>query len=172
MCLVDGTLEGRCDGSRPTVNQSSPSDFRTADTSGNCGACLRRCVIVGHATDDDIASGRSDEFCRRGNDIADAMADRGTQQHGSEVVAYSEFIDQNFFIYASCLHHIHNKILRILEAESTLRTTIAARTPLQNQLHGSTPSDDPQPISALPHRATVQDGRTLQLMGSTAHSHK
>ena len=94
--------------------------------------------VKGHATQDDIDSGKVRSTDKEGNDKADAAAKKGIKQHGEAVIKTANWLSTRHKYYAWLVRDIHTHIIEGYVIRNKLLQEANAKT--QEQEHTSSKS--------------------------------
>jgi hypothetical protein len=81
-------------------------------------ATIRITKVKGHATDQDIKDGKSNEVDRKGNDEADKAATAGTGAVMDGLAALASWIHDRHVCYCKFMHRVHTVIIAVQKAEN------------------------------------------------------
>ena len=98
---------------------------------GSGNQALRK--VKGHATEEDIANGKSNPKDKKGNDLSDEIADKGVEAiAGIGLVKLGKWCEARLKRYKKLLNRVHKMIAVVIiaEKEERKRTSSSTRQPL------------------------------------------
>ena len=83
--------------------------YKAVVAKGPAAVCISK--VKGHATSEQVVAGVVTEQDNRGNDLADAAADKGVLVHGEVLVKIAGRFDQRHRDYGDFMHDVHKHIV-------------------------------------------------------------